>query len=127
MAAAAVVEEPQLDSEEEDGDYVPVDDDEEAHLDDAFEALVGGDDADDPGDQIPAPERLPAVRRVAGWLLCMCMRHTAVLTNRFLFPWQIVHRLPKIKARTAARARANARPTLRLQVPSARAAVAGSA
>jgi len=81
MAAAAVVEEPELDSEEEDGDYVPVDDDEEAHLDDAFEALVGGDDADDPGDQPPAPERLPTVRRAEGWCLCMCMRHTAVLVQ----------------------------------------------
>lgn len=40
---------PDLESEEEDGDYVPVDDDENAAEDDAYEALHGGEDPEDPG------------------------------------------------------------------------------
>lgn len=39
----------EVDSEEEDDDYVPVDDDEDAAEDDAYEALTGGEDPDDPG------------------------------------------------------------------------------
>jgi hypothetical protein len=47
--ASAEPKEPELDSEEEDGDYVPVDDDEDAAEDEAYEKLEGGDDPDDPG------------------------------------------------------------------------------
>jgi hypothetical protein len=39
----------ELDSEEEDDEYVPIDDDEDAAEDDKYEALEGGEDPDDPG------------------------------------------------------------------------------
>ena len=39
----------EVDSEEEDDEYVPIDDDEDAAEDDKYEALEGGEDPDDPG------------------------------------------------------------------------------
>ena len=53
MAEAEAPKEPVVDSEEEDGDYVPVDDDEDAAEDELYEALEGGEDPDDPGASVP--------------------------------------------------------------------------